>query len=93
MRLRKDQIENLSKRILNRLQSQNLAKLKVSEEKVLEKIQAIITQNLTDEQKLEAEVDQLLTQFRSQIRAGQINEAELFLKMKKELAKKKKFVL
>ncbi len=93
MRLRKDQIENLSKRILNRLQSQSLAQLKTSEEKILEKIQAVITQNLADEQKLETEVDQLLAQFRSQIRSGQINEAELFLKMKKELAKKKKFVL
>ncbi len=93
MRLRKDQIENLSKRILNRMQSQSLAQLKTSEEKILEKIQAVITQNLADEQKLETEVDQLLAQFRSQIRSGQINEAELFLKMKKELAKKKKFVL
>lgn len=93
MRLRKDQIERLSKVILDHLREKELIKLKAGQEKVLERIQQEITRDLEAEVTLEEEVHQLMDQFRPQIQSGQLNERELFLKIKKEMAKKKKMVL
>ena len=93
MRLRKDQIEKLSKVILDHLQEKGLIQLKGSQEKALERIQREITRDIEAEVKLEEEVYQLMDQFRPQIQSGQLNERELFLKINKEMAKKKKVVL
>lgn len=93
MRLRKDQVENLSKIILDHLKEKALIRLKTEERAIRERIQREITQDLEAEDRLDEEVHELMEQFRSQIQGGQLNERELFLKIKKEMAKKKKMVL
>lgn len=93
MRLKKEQIEQLSQQIFAHLKDKELIKIKVSEDKVLSRIQQAITQDLEAEVKLDEEVEQVMAQYRRQIAQGGLNERELFLKIKKELAKKKGVVL
>jgi hypothetical protein len=93
MRLKAEQVQKLSALILQGLMDKDLAKLKADKSKVLERIRQAITDDLNAEDRLDEEVRQLMDQFRSQIEAGALNERELFLKIKKEMAKKKKMVL
>lgn len=93
MRLKKEQVEKLSQALLRELSDKGLAVLKADEGKVLARIQEAITADLEAEDKLDREVHELMDQFRRQIETGHLNERDLFMKIKKELAKKKKMVL
>lgn len=93
MRLKKEQIEKISKIVLKHLQNEKLITPKATDSVLLARINRAITDNLTAEDQLDEQVEQLMGQLRQQIREGQLNERELFLKIKKEMAKKKKFVL
>lgn len=93
MKLSKDQISRLSQHILKKILAEQVIVAKVSEAKLQEKIEQVILKNIQAEKKIEQKVDQLLETYRAQISAGQLNERELFVKIKKELAKKEKFPL
>lgn len=93
MRLKKEQIDKLSAAVLKTLEDQSLITAKAPREKLLGRIHRAITDDLEGEDNLDAEAQKLLDQFRPQIDSGQVNERELFLKIKRELAKKKKIVL
>ena len=93
MRLRKDQIPKLSQFLLKSLKEEKLVHVKVDDAKLLSKVEQVILDNLLDEEKIDAEAKGLIDQYRSQISQGSLNEQELFQKIKRELAKKKKFVL
>ena len=93
MRLKKDQIQKIAGRVLHELKSRKLATLKAPETAILERIEKAIVDNLAAEDRLDEEAKNLLDKFRAQIAAGQMNQQELFTKIKKQLAKDKKFVL
>jgi hypothetical protein len=93
VRLKKEQIEKISQILLKELSDKGLANFKVPEAKVLTRIQETITADLEAEDQLDREVHALMDQFRRQIESGHLNERDLFMKIKKELAKKKKLVL
>ncbi|MCB1214921.1 MAG: DUF507 family protein [Deltaproteobacteria bacterium] len=93
MNLRKEQIPHLSQIILSQVKKLELAQFKVPEEKILHTIQSVIEKNYQAEAKLNEEVEQVMAQYSTQIEQGGLNASELFLKIKKELAKKKGFVL
>lgn len=93
MRLKKEQIHKLSQAVLETLEKKSLIQAKTSRETLLTRIDQAITADMSAEDDLDAEAQKLLDQFRPQIASGQLNERELFLKIKRELAKKKKLVL
>ena len=93
MRLKKEQIEKISKIVLKHLQDEKLITPKAEDGILLDRINLAITDNLKAEDQLDEEVEQLMVQLSEQIREGQLNERELFQKIKKEMAKKKKIVL
>lgn len=93
MRLKKDQIEKIAHRVLGELKSKHLATFKGSEAAIVERIQKAIHDNLAAEARLDEDAKKLMDQFRAQIAAGQLNQQELFNKIKKQLAKERKFVL
>ena len=92
MRLRKDQIQKISEKVLAHLQKNKLMVAKAEPSVLLQKIEQVITANFQAEDRLEEEAKKLMDQFRRQI-SGAVNEHELFQKIKKQLAKDKKFVL
>ncbi len=93
MRLKKEQIDKLGAAVLAHLEKNSLIQAKVPRDSLLDRICQAIQADLDAELDLDAEAQKLLDQFRPQIQSGQLNERELFLKIKRELAKKKKVVL
>lgn len=93
MRLKKEQIQKISERVLDQLEKSKQIVAKADRSTLLQKIEQVITANFQAEDRLEEEAKALLDKFRRQVPAGSINEHEMFQKIKKQLAKDKKFVI
>lgn len=93
MRLTENQIKKLTQVIFKTLKEKKLAHFKIPELQLKETIEKTIFDNFKEETKLEEDVQKIMDQYQAQIKSGQLNERELFLKMKKEMAKKRNFVL
>lgn len=93
MRLKKEQIQKIADQILIQLDKQKLIVAKVDRPTLHQKIEQVLIANLQAEDNLDVEAKQLLDRYRHQVPAGSINEHEMFQKIKKQLAKEKKFVL
>ncbi|MBI4411328.1 MAG: DUF507 family protein [Deltaproteobacteria bacterium] len=93
MRLKKEQIRKISELILRNLQEKKLITPRIPEKEIFESIAAIITGDLMAEVKIEDEARKLMDKYRVQIESGMLNERELLMKIKKQLAKERKIVL
>ena len=93
MRLKKEQIQKIASLLTTELQKQKAASFKVSEEKIRERIQEIITQNMMEEVKLEDDVRKLMEQYRAQINSGQLDSQKVFQMIKKQLVKERNLVI
>ena len=93
MRLKKEQIQKIAARILSELQAKNLLVLKVEAEAIRVRIEQILISNFQAEDKLDEEAKRLFDQFKAKIPAGSLNEQEALQKIRKQLAKDRKFVL
>ncbi len=93
MRLKKEQIQKIAERVLDQLEKGKQIVAKAERSVLLQKIEAVMTANFQAEDRLDDEAKALLDKFRRQVPAGSINEHEMFQKIKKQLAKDKKFVL
>ncbi|HCU24316.1 MAG TPA: hypothetical protein DF383_04790 [Deltaproteobacteria bacterium] len=89
MRLRKEQIQKISEKILKGLEAQKLVHIKVPRETVLERIYKAMADDLSAEDRLDAEVKELVEKYRGTA----ANPQELFQKIKKQLAAERKMVL
>jgi len=93
MRLKKDQIQKVSEKILKDLQAKNIVVLKADAHKIIERIQKAIVDDLVAEDKLDEDVKKLMDQYRPMIASGQMNEHDVFQKIKKQLVKERKMVI
>jgi len=93
MKLDQKQIHHLCEKVLNELKTQNLVVFKAQEDAVLKRMIQEFEKNLRDEDVLEAEAKKLLAQYQREANAEGLNQAKLFMMLKKELAKKKGFIL
>jgi hypothetical protein len=93
MRLKKEQIQKIAARVFSELKAKNLLVLKADPEAVQARIEQIMIANFQAEDKLDDEAKRLFDQFRSQVPAGTLNEQEALQKIRKQLAKDRKFVL
>ena len=92
MRLTSDEIQYISRKIVKTLVAAE--KLEVdSEARIVEGIAHVITGELALEDQLNEEVREVLSQHTSAMERGDINQSEMFKKVKRELAKKKGLVL
>jgi hypothetical protein len=93
MRLKKEQIQKVSELILKALQDKKLVTLKAGADRILARINRAITDDLMAEDKLDDEVKRIMDQYRAMITSGQMNEQEVFNKIKKQLIKDRKMVI
>jgi len=93
MRLKKEQILKISQQILKAIQEKKLATLKVGTDVILARIQKAISDDLIAEDRLDDDVEKIMGQYRSMIASGQMNEQEVFQKIKKQLIKDRKMVI
>ncbi len=93
MRLKKEQIQKIAERVLEQLEKSKQLIAKADKATLVAKVEHVIFANLQAEDRLDEEAKALLDKFRRQVPAGSINEHEMFQKIKKQLAKDKKFVI
>lgn len=92
MRLKKDQIQKITEKVLKSLEDQKLVKLKAPRTTVLDRIHKAIFDDLAAEDRLDEDAKNLMEKYRSQLPPG-ANQQELLNKIKKQLATERKIVL
>lgn len=93
MRLSNRKIEHLGKRVLKLMQDDPRIHPAANTDLVLRAIEDALAENVRAEDEIDQEVEQLLAQNVNEIRAMEMDVGALRAKMKRELARKKKFVL
>jgi len=93
MRLKKERITALAKTLIDQLTEQQAIRLVASKAETISSLEQIITEELMIEDRLDAEVRQILETNRAQIENGQVDERKMFLMIKKQLAKERGIIL
>lgn len=93
MRLSNRKIEHLGKRILKLMQEDPRIHPAGNTDLVLRAIEDALADNMLAEDEIDQEVERLLAQNVNEIRAMEMDVGALRTKMKRELARKRKFVL
>ncbi len=93
MRLSPTKIDYLSEKILKLVQYNNRVHITGNPDLVFRMVADIIYENMRLEEEVEEEVDQLLGQHRGEIDALEMDMGVLRAKMKREVAKKRGFIL
>ncbi len=93
MRLSNRKIEHLGKRILKLMQEDPRLHPAANTDLVLRAIEDAMVDNMRTEEEIDQEVEKLLAENVNEIRAMEMDVGALRAKMKRELARKKRFVL
>jgi len=93
MKLSEARIEKLSEQIIDVLAEQDDVRLQGDDTKLRQGIHAIMVDELTVEERLDAEVRKLLEQYRSDIAMGRMNYDELFRRVKQRLINERRIIL
>jgi len=93
MKLKREEITRLAGLILKNLKGRSVITMRVPEDKIASKIEAVILKNVEEEAAIEEEVKKIMEQYRSQIASGSIDPQKAYMMIKKQVAKDRKFVL
>jgi hypothetical protein len=93
MRLRKSQVRRLAHRICTTLAAADLATPRGSEEKVVEHLDLVITEDLMVEDKLNDEIRLLMEQYQTEIENGHVDYHRMFQMIKRKLVRERNLVL
>ncbi len=93
MRLSKDLIQHISSAIAANLEGRGFARYGAGREAVAARIGEVITANLAAEDRLNREVEKLLSAHEAEISRGQMDYRKMFELTKQKLAKERGFVL
>jgi hypothetical protein len=93
MRLPKEMIKHMADAIAANLESKGLVEYEVPKNTISEKIVDVITADMLAEDKLNKEVEKLLSAHEAEIARGQMDYRKVFEMTKQKLAKEKGIVL
>ncbi len=93
MKLTKEQVEKLSDFILKRLEDRNLIILKTARERLLERINGIILDDLKTEDDLDREVEEILRTHSGAVDSSRVDYRKMFNMIKGKLARERGIVL
>ncbi|HUK56028.1 MAG TPA: DUF507 family protein [Nitrospiria bacterium] len=93
MRLKRERITALAQILVDQLTEQKAIRLEVPRAEMVSSLEQVITGELMVEDRLDAEVRQILETYRTQIEKGQVDERKMFLMIKKQLAKEREIIL
>lgn len=93
MRLSNRKIEHLGKRVLKLMQEDPCIHPADNTDLVLRAVEDALIDNLRTEEEIDQEVEKLLAQNVNEIRAMEMDVGALRSKMKREMARKRRFVL
>ena len=93
MKLSKERIAHIAESLAQRLTQQKLVALSGSRHALVETLGHAITDELSVEDKLNAEVRTLMKKYEAEIEKGQVDYQKMFLLVKKQLAKERGVIL
>jgi len=93
MRLSKEMIKHLADAIAANLESKGIVEYEVPKEAIAAKIAEVITENMLDEEKLNKDVEKLLTAHEAEIARENMDYRKVFELTKQKLAKERGIVL
>lgn len=93
MRLSKDLIQHLAEAVAANLETKGIAKYDAPRSAVAAKIADMITANMMEEERLNKDVEKLLSAHEAEIARGQMDYRKVFEMTKQKLAKDRGFVL
>jgi hypothetical protein len=93
MRLSKDLIQHLADSIAANLDTKGIVKYDVPRSAIAAKIAEVITANMMAEERLNKDVEKLLSAHEAEIARGQMDYRKVFELTKQKLAKDRGFVL
>jgi hypothetical protein len=93
MKLSKERIVHIAESLAQRLTQQKLVALSGSHHALVETLGHAITDELSVEDKLNAEARILMKKYEAEIEKGQVDYQKMFLMVKKQLAKERGVIL
>lgn len=90
--LSQGQIKKISREIAMNIQGEDVELLRPLEE-IEKEIDAVISGNMEQERKLNADCDKVMDRYAREIEGGSVDPHKMFLMIKKKLAKERRFVL
>jgi hypothetical protein len=93
MRLSKERVATLSKRLTETLLKENLISFRSKKELLESRIESILLNDLQVEDRLNAEVKEILKNHEREIDRGEVDYQKMFQMIKKQLAEKRNLVL
>jgi hypothetical protein len=91
--LTENEIQNFSREIAGLLSNEKDVELLQPLSEIEEKITAVITGNMEEERRINTACDKIMDQYAREIERGSVDPHQMFLMIKKKLAKEKGFVL
>ncbi len=93
MKLSKERIVHMAESLAQRLTQQKMVELAGSHQALVETLGRAITEELSVEDKLNADVRTLMKKYEAEIEKGQVDYQKMFLMVKKQLAKDRGIIL
>ncbi len=93
MRLTKERTLSLSKSVIDRLLEENLLAVHVPKEEIIRKIEHVMTDELSVEERLNNEVKEILKTYQGEIDKGNVDYHKMFLMIKNKLVKERGLIL
>jgi hypothetical protein len=93
MKLSKERIAHIAESLAQRLTQQKLVALAGSRQALVDTLGHAITEEMSVEEKLNAEVRTLMKKYEAEIEKGNVDYQKMFLMVKKQLAKERGVIL
>ena len=93
MRVTEERIQSLATSVVERLQEQNLLEISGSKERLIHAVRKAITDELSVEDRLHAEIRALLKQYDAEFQSGRSDYQKMFTMVKNKLVKERGLVL
>jgi hypothetical protein len=93
MRIPRSWIPPMAKRIVDTLLSEELIEPDIQKDKVIEEVEALITEELSVEDRLNEEVREILKKHELEIERGRLDYRKLFELTKQKLVKERNIIL
>lgn len=93
MRLTKERIQSIVSTMIGRLRNQGLLEITGSTENLTRKLDQVITEELTVEDRLNVEIREILKKFESDFEKGRADYQKMFTMVKQKLVRERGLIL
>ncbi len=93
MRISREQVEKITRTVLDNLKGKDLVVLKATEAEILEKMNSVVLENLRAEDALDREVEEILKAHAGEAGEQRVDYRKMFNMVKNKLARERGVIL